>query len=423
MDTVVNPNYAATEMEAPIPTRREPTRRVKVKVRVKRNPINGAYTIKSSHDLPSVEMVVVSLPTKHKDYINGNVYYNGYSVLNLLGAVPYPQIRPKEWSLAIAKAIIANLQSPNDAETELAMSEPAFLSAGNRLYKLEMIDHLPTPIKALPALRRTVMENAKAEAQIIHDQGVRRKIELIEQGKAELNRMNAEAQTLHRSVEALRQEVNTTPPVWLRTLPYAMRYIQGRFIQVCLPIDFKIVEITYGYPPNNLRWEGVANAEPIEIPVWINLNCRDQIVDPDRAVYVFPPFGSLPHTGEAGSCMSIDGAQNYRIIDSAEQLQTWKQLLTAGMSGVNLSSLLCQPKTWNKAIWKFFPEDLANALKGATGPDMWQARVSALGSGQIEQGSTFTVPSRAQEDAEPQVVIEPIDGEIAEVEPEPDINI
>ena len=151
-NTEVPPEVAAAISRKPI----------KIRVRLKKRQ-NGNYALICSHPLPNSNLVRRLMPAKHASDISTN-WFTGIDLeyaLNQTRGI----IKPREWLKAIARAIELELGSNDKIEYELlAVRGGGFLALGNALFEIHAVDHIEHGPKALPVLRKQVIETAKVEA-------------------------------------------------------------------------------------------------------------------------------------------------------------------------------------------------------------------------------------------------------------------
>lgn len=385
-----------------------------VRVKVKRNP-DGQWIINASHNTPSASAVRDQLPPQLKAH-TAPYFYNGMPLNHLMQNCT-PHIRGKAWSLAIAKAIVLDIQDPPTAEVELVSPTSAYLSVGNRLYRLDCIDQLPTQLKALPAFRRTIMDAAKVEAEALINAGHERKRQLEQQGQILLSDATRNANRVRQELATVQGQLAMYPPTWTRAQGIYLRYPAREHdgttsivhVEAAMDIDLRIETVRY----NRKTWRHT-DGPSLPIRVWTPFDPELTGNNADLLSYrlkVDPSCPEHPHCLWDHSCLDIGDAP--KLIDSLTTLNRWKLSVARALSGVNLNSPLRHPPTWDKRILDLLPPPVKDALHTVAARQAWMRVLDSLPTEPTTTGGArFSTADLEASEAEQ---VAALDGEADEV--------
>lgn len=187
----------------------------KVTAKVRRNATTGIYEIKTSHPnlLPySANDIIAFLPASKHKLANPWRHEDLGFCMRQTGS----KVSAKDWANAITTFLSNTISSGIEVESEaIVPHQSLYLSMGNFLIKGEVVDHIESSNKALPVMRRRIMDDAKAEASAL----VRSATEEVATQRLRLQedrlRANNELAALQVQLQQVKKELNYQPPAWL----------------------------------------------------------------------------------------------------------------------------------------------------------------------------------------------------------------
>lgn len=336
-----------------------PTRPTKVKVSLRRSP-TGQYQLSASHPLPPAQVFwehfrKINAKKPFLDSFNA-LYWRGIHTDAFIVSCAMNGVPVKHLAEALLNLICLNLRSQVDTDLErLAIANGGYLSLGNILCRVEPVDYIATGTKALPVLRRavidetrqmgeTILENARSEARL-----------LVEKASAEATTIRANAMEARTQLEELRRQTQVSIiPEWVTRSNFAVMARNG-YLYVGVVFYFRLTAFTF----TSRRGEKVnipanADAPPFPVRVWAPLptpnfhfSYKDLCLD--------SVCGNLPHITHESCCMSMGDAPTK--LDSTNAVLSFGNSLARVHSIANLDSLLGSLQGWDSRIWAFVPKN------------------------------------------------------------------
>lgn len=356
-------------------------------------PKSNRPAIKCSHTLPPARAILRHLTQEQQNQITRCIsVYDFTTCEDLIRDCRYEsyniKIRAVDWSAAIAKAIAENIRTDTGHELEfVAAAGPAYLAIGNSVFELRATDMLHTPVKALPALRKRALADAKVEADALIAKANEDAENTRRAARQDANRVQVELTNSRDEIARIRRDINNMhiTPQWLVDAglphryhrnhdPYTMVTTYTFEIQLLVPITIASFYYDAYNPQTNTTTRCTWNAipkRPVTFPIWLKLapdgkySFKDMNVDSN-----FP--GTLPHISFESSCMELGDAPTH--INSTETLNALITSLSRVHSIVNLSSLLGPVRNWHTVIKRACPRPLWQLICRGNASDWSQVR-------------------------------------------------
>lgn len=393
---------ASTILPAPPsapPSPMQARRPQKIRVKIHRGEF-GDWSVNSSHAVPPPKLVIEHLPAKVRAH--AHAYWNTRISMDVLIHSTIDRIKPKLWTNAIAKATALSLSQQDETETELiAVDGGGYLSLGNALFRIDAIDYIEAKAsKALPALRRTVLDAAKATAHALVVAGEIKKGELINESQILYQESEARRSVVMASFEAMQRQVNRIIPEWIQESGHFVTTVHPSYphLYICIPLAINIDWWDFNGVMGPRRSVPALVGAPVHLSVCAPLNNRFSL----RDVMVKPEWPPLPHI-TSYACLTTSDT---RLFPEAIKSQANCNQVAAGIQflsrRVNINSLLSKNKNWNGLFDRFMPPLVKQCFETADKTNdhyysVFQRNEAALCPTIPNEGETFTVsPEAAQ---------------------------
>jgi hypothetical protein len=357
----------------------QPTRPIKIKLRVLRAK-NGGCELKTTHTIPRLMPVLRHMP-KHVTWFKNHISYNLDSFDLAYGMSRATHIKAKEWADAITKAIREIECDRQAVDVELhTLTAPIYIAVGNAVLKAEVMDFLETGNRALPALRKKVIADAKDESDIIIRNAKVQATQIVKEANDKMYQIQREVGVLNQQMSQFRAEASRlgSIPEWIRLAGLTISwesiddYYQGSLIQPSIHFTAQLILKRFVYSYHRMIdgqatlikkvWK-VVRPITVPIPLKVIISAPDGAYD-SLNVIVCDSDKMCPHISNIRSCMEI--ADRPSKITSVQTLDQLRDGIVRTMEEVNLDSLLVHYSEWHPTFRRKIPKALIPYLKHRT---------------------------------------------------------
>jgi hypothetical protein len=285
-------------------------------------------------------------------------YYGGISLSTWTMSLGN-QVKVKHWAQAIIAATLEMINDQQQVGLELlSINEGAYMVMGNGIFKLDLVEHIVTGTRALPALRKQVLDKSRQDAT-----------KIVEKAEADgqqvtacYNRKRAEIQSsidiLKAQLESLRSQVQMVIPQWAlaNSIPLKLKH-RAPFVDNCysvgMMVPFQVKWLTWTAYVVEERVEhrriAAAPAPPFNVMVWIDLvpSITTYNIGCDLA------FSRLPHMGPDRSCHILPNVPP--TINNYNDYTRYHDDLQRIFEEINFDSPLGGADAWYKPVHSFIP--------------------------------------------------------------------
>lgn len=326
----------------------------KVSVSIKKKD-DGNYAIVSSHALPSANVVVDYMTKSERKRVRQNLWMGDSLDICLRNTVP--SVSLSSWVKAIIKAITEGIKEHNSSsEAEvLASKEGGFLSFGNLIFRLDAVDYVVGGQRALPVLRKRVIENARAEGRRSIENARRLGNEMIEDANSESLKIMQKLHEARLQLKQIERNIGDVPPSWLRGTDGLWSNLGNGHARIGLQVPFVLKEFIYNTAGGKRSWTAKP-APPVSCILWFRYPIQREVLEGvDISCSI-----NLPHINNERFCVDFGQAiapptDYYTLMAAAQRIMKIAQVM-------DMRSPLTSPERWPLSVSAFIPKALQDAF-------------------------------------------------------------
>lgn len=374
MATRINTNTVeATAESTPAATSLNPNpTRLKVNIRLSFDYGEARFTLPPGQIVPNAEDCKEFLDSATKRAAVARLIRQGFNLSQIVyrtasSTAAGTTITTQEWATAIAAVIAKRMNLPREAEAPVTslFLDGSYLAMGDMLMKLVPVQAIQ-PKNPLPALRRKILDKAKADAEAI-----------IETGNKTLRAVEEKITAKRRELERMNRD-NPVPPAWVNDYQIPVRF-RPDDRKWCIGLNLAFPILGFDYLRLNrdgsktlFKWPVLStdahrsNRPPLQVKrmMWMP-------VSPNGEFNVTAGFADgggyqLPHVSWSSSCQTP--GQLPRRLSSMDDYHNLVAGLNTCFQRVALYSLLVgNPDAWGPDVCAYMTTEMYSFVRSYGG--------------------------------------------------------